>query len=266
MDNNLEIVFTPTGVVKRRISEEAVTDAVAEFIIAQMARNLTVFTPNLIDGGEYFSALHGISNQARATWFAAKVRQMKFNGRWIAEADRVFPGRDGEVHFADASELAVEVPIPLFVFISPAEKRLFLLAFRVTKQEDGSLRKTWGRLPFPNCYDDGSLCPGQLPAYDHGVSVTTNALRMLETWIDNPWNADLYSSDTQDFLECVASFAMPDGKSIPADKHHWSMYATSVNPGVDVINSAFDQLFAQYGTETVTEEEYGDDDDDDNQD
>lgn len=253
--DNLEIAFTPTGVVKRRVSEEAVTDEVAEFIIAQVARNVAVFTPNLIDAGEYFTALHGISNQARTTWFAAKVRKLKFNGRWIAEATRIFPGRDGEVQFADASELAVEVPIPLFVFISPEEKRLFLLAFRVTKREDGSLRKTWGRLPFPNCYDDGLLCSGQLPGYDQSVSVTTNALRMLETWIDNPWNADLYTSDTQEFLECVGSFALPDGKSIPADKHHWSMYATSVNPGVDVINSAFDQLFAQYGTETVTEEE-----------
>ena len=250
---NLEIVFTPTGVVKRRVTEEAVTEDVAEFIINQVAKNLTVFTPSLIDAGEYFSALHGISNQARTTWFAAKLKKLKFNGRWVAEADRIFPGRDGEVPFADASELAVEVPIPLFVFISPTEKRLFLLTFKVTKKEDGSLRKTWARLPFPNCYNDGSLCPGQLPVYDHSKSITTNALRMLEAWIDNPWNADLYSSDTQDFLECVASFAMPEGKRIPADAHDWNIYAVPVNPGMEVVNSAFEPLFAQYGAAAVKE-------------
>lgn len=248
MDNTIEIAFTPTGVVKRRISEEAVTEEVADLIFQQIARNLSVFTPNLLDGTEFFSALHGISNQDRSTWFAAKLRKLKFNGDWIAEARRIFPGSEGEVPFPDASELAVDVPIPLFLFISPEEKRLFLLAFKVTER-NGEVRKTWARLPFPNCYTDGALCPGQLPVYDNHVSVTTNALRMLEAWIVNPWNGDLNDGDTLGFLRRIASFSLPEGTHIPAKADDWTRYATAVNPGVEVVNAAFEPLFALYGKE-----------------
>ncbi len=248
---NLEIVFTPTGVVKRRVTEEAVTDEVADVIINHVARNVAVFTPNLIDAGEYFSALHGITNKARNSWFAAKIRKLKFNGTWVVEAGRLFPGKDGEVLFPDSSELAVEVPIPLFVFICPEDRHLFLLTFKILERDDGTKWKTWARLPFPNCYTDGALCTGELPVYDQSVSVTTNALRMLEAWIDNRWNADLYGEDTQAFLERIASFSLPAGERVPATASDWLEYAEPENPGIDVINSAFDELFALYGQEVA---------------
>lgn len=251
--DHTEIVFTPTGVLRRRVSEEAVTEEAADLIFNQIARDITVFTPNLIDEGEWFSALHGISNQNGSSWFAAKIRKLKFNGSWVAEATRLFPGKDGLVTFADASELAVEVPVPLFVFIAPQEKHLFLLTFKVTELADGTLRKTWARLPFPNCYNDGALCAGELPVYDQRLSITTNALRMLEAWGDNPWNQDLYSPDTQSFLAKVASFILPEGEPIPADEGDWNRYASSVNPGVEAINSAFEPLFALYGTKAGKE-------------
>ena len=246
---NIEIAFTQTGVVKRRVTEEAITEAVVDLIVNQIARDVAVFTPNLIDAGDYFSALHGISNQAKSTWFAAKVKKLKFNGQWVVEAERLFPGRDGEVPFPDASELVVDVPIPLFVFICPAESRLFMLTFQVSELEDGVTRKTWARLPFPNTYNDGALCSGLLPAYDHGLSVTTNAMRMLGAWIENPWNEDLYSEDTQDFLARIASFSLPDGGKIASSAQDWSRYAVAVNPGVEAINSAFEPLVALYGKE-----------------
>jgi hypothetical protein len=251
--DHMEIAFTPTGVVRRRVSEEVVTEEAADLIFNQIARDITVFTPNLVDAGEYFSALHGVSNQNGSSWFAAKVLRLQFNGSWVAEAARMFPGRDGLVTFADASELAVEVPIPLFVFIAPQEKHLFLLTFKVTELSGGGLRKTWARLPFPNCFNDGALCTGELPVYDQSVSVTTNALRMLAAWVDNPWNADLYSPDTPNFLAKVASFMLPGGEPIPADESDWSRYASAVNPGVAVINAAFEPLFALYGTEAGKE-------------
>lgn len=247
--DKFEIVFSPTGVVKRRVSEEAVTEEAADVIVNQLARGLTVFTPNLIDGGEFFSALHGITNQNGICWFSAKVRKLVFNGPWVAEAARLFPGRDGLVPFADASELAVAVPIPLFVFISPQDKHLLLLTFKVAELPDGGLRKTWARLPFPNCFNDGTLCAGELPVYAQSVSVTTNALRMLEAWSRNAWNEDLYAPDTADFLASIASVKLPGGEPIQADASVWNRYAVSVNHGVEAVNSAFEPLFALYGTE-----------------
>lgn len=83
MDSNIEIAFTPTGVVKRRVSEEAVTDAVAEFIIAQVARNLTVFTPNLIDTG--CCCAHTTGHNGRENWIRRlrKVSGVPVRISWI---------------------------------------------------------------------------------------------------------------------------------------------------------------------------------------
>jgi len=248
---SFEFAITPSGILRRRIVEEAVTEEVANLLLNQLARDFVVVTPNLIEPGDAFSALHAIATPGGDVWYAAKVRKLTFNGFWSAEADRVYPSPSGETAIPDAAAFTVPVPIPLFVFINPKRRTLLMLAFLVQRLEDGTERKAWARLPFPNTYSDGKLCPGELPAFDEHASFATNALDMLEAWTSNPWNEDLCGSDTHSFLRTIGSFHLPEGEALEATAADWAAYADIVNPGIEVVSAAFEPLFALYGKEAA---------------